>query len=280
MMTKTATPAQLFAARVSLDPDFSPFEPLLISYLDQGWDHHDAEKYADDVHPVGVPYTLDISPEAIERYQKYQGRPLHRIEIKFADGTTCYLVATSAMIDEYWMKPSKPKLAAINSTVHSCLAEDPEFGEGLRLRQAFSKGKWTLNISPDEIGTIIQGKDGLDFEHRPYMAYHMIMIDAYYFGGFGTRASKRLHRTAEKIFESIDGAMWSGEDNCMINGEQCLGYYVPMDRVRDCRKALREAGFRLRPAPISKKEMAEFHAAHAFNAAQAARGKKDNKTTH
>src|ERR1700686_1962835 len=96
----------------------------------------------------------------------------------------------------------------------------------------------------------------------------MPMIDAYFFGlptddlSLETRASRHLYRACEKIFENHNGD-WFAEDTCMINGEQALCYDVPRGQARRCRNALKEAGFRLKPTPRTKEEMAKFKAACA-----------------
>src|SRR5258708_13574502 len=61
---------------------------------------------------------------------------------------------------------------------------------------------------------------------------NMTMINAHFFGVPGddlnleTKASKRLYRTCEKIFENHNGN-WFAEETCMINCEQTLMYNVP-----------------------------------------------------
>ncbi|SRR6266851_16620 len=160
---------QLMQQEMDLDrPEYDPkkfhFEPLIMLYHDQPW-----------IHPMLV------------RYHKEEFAPFHRMWITFADNTRCMLVARSAVIDDYWNKPSKRKLANLKELVWICLIEDtwspareyyfaagehhPDHTEqfcftefGKAISQAFSKGKWSLELHPDEIGKITLEDDGWSFE--------------------------------------------------------------------------------------------------------------------
>jgi hypothetical protein len=92
-------------------------------------------------------------------------------------------------------------------------------------------------------------------------------IGIYFFGeptedfNLETKASKRLYRAAEKIFERHNGD-WIAEATCLVHGEQSLVYNVPDEQVEDCCNALDEAGFRLEGTTPTDEEWTDFYAAH------------------
>jgi hypothetical protein len=147
------------------------FEPLLMSYLDHDW-----------VHPL-------IDHDKYGPADTHNGLPtgtFHRIWIHFGDKTTATLVVTSRAIDRYWAGFGG-ELKNLKCLIEACLLEDTwtstdgvvfsgggeqfyytEFGK--LMRQAFGKGKWSLEISRFEIGTITLEDDGYSFVTHEEMA--------------------------------------------------------------------------------------------------------------
>jgi hypothetical protein len=71
-------------------------------------------------------------------------------------------------------------------------------------------------------------------------------ITAYFFGMPG----EALDKACRSIFEEIDGVKFIGAGTMLIGaaaGERDVEYDVPDEHVKDCRAALKKAGFRLEP---------------------------------